>query len=129
MGSDGVFDKLSNREVATAAWRSALVEKDSGSLHACALESAVATLKRAMNKKTFDNVSCVLIVLENFQKTLHGTRSTQAFDRRERKNGDLGEEHLEIDTFAFDPDVEFRLKPGSDEKHEAGGLATSGGRM
>ena len=110
LGSDGVFDKLTNREVANAAWRSALVEKDSGSLHACALESAVATLKRAMNKKTFDNVSCALILFENFQKTLHGSSATQAFDRRERKNGDVGEEQMEIDSFAFDPDVEFRLK-------------------
>ena len=62
MASDGIFDKLSNRDVIQYAWR-AIRESPYSDIHqvsGCAVE---AVMRHALQRRTLDNVTVVLIGL------------------------------------------------------------------
>lgn len=73
MGSDGIFDRLSNADVVKTVWSS--IESTSFSFHAACGESVKRVLKESMCRNSLDNVSAVLIAFSSlrhsFSKQTH----------------------------------------------------------
>lgn len=70
MASDGIFDKLTNREVVQSAWSSAFDQK-AKDLHRQCAASTESIMRSALNKRTLDNITVVMVAFENFQQK-HG---------------------------------------------------------
>ena len=66
LGCDGIFDKLTSREVVKLVWEAANKSK-ARSIHELAGESADNIMKSSIIKKTLDNITVVMIVFENFK--------------------------------------------------------------
>ena len=69
LGCDGIFDKLTSREVVKLVWEAANKSK-ARSIHELAGESADNIMKSSIIKKTLDNITVVMIVFENFKNKL-----------------------------------------------------------
>ena len=72
MGCDGIFDDLSNQDVANAAWyiyKNESKEKNYD-IHELTLDACDIIIKYAMEKQTSDNLSCIIIGLEGLEKFL-----------------------------------------------------------
>ena len=73
MGCDGIFDDLSNAELIENAWfvvRKVAKERDYD-IHKISKYMCDFTIKKAMEKQSGDNLSCVIIGLEGLQKFLN----------------------------------------------------------
>lgn len=69
MGSDGIFDKLSNKEAVQCVWNSIRQERMEKVHQQCGV--AVDTvLKNALFRKSLDNVTVVMIAFANYKKLL-----------------------------------------------------------
>ena len=72
MGSDGIFDDLSNQEVSNATWhifKNESKEKNYD-IHELSQDACDLIIKYALEKQTSDNVSCIIIGLEGLEKYL-----------------------------------------------------------
>ena len=67
LGSDGIFDKVSNKEILQAAWTGNRVGQDS---HAIASQSVNNVMSAAMGRKSLDNLTVVIIAFANFFERL-----------------------------------------------------------
>ena len=72
MGCDGIFDDLSNQDVANAAWFIYKNEsKDKNyDIHELTQDACDIIIKYAMEKQTSDNLSCIVIGLDGLEKFL-----------------------------------------------------------
>ena len=70
MGCDGIFDQMSNKDVFDCAWmifnNSSKVIKSNNNIHTQCGKVVDFILKSAMIRKSFDNVTCLIICLKNF---------------------------------------------------------------
>lgn len=71
MGSDGIFDKLSNKETVQCCWNSVRDGLASNVHKQCGL-SVESVLKNSLVRRTFDNVTVVMIAFSNFKKKAFG---------------------------------------------------------
>ena len=72
MGCDGIFDDLSNQDVASAAWfiyKNESKEKNYD-IHELTQDACDIIIKYAMEKQTSDNLSCIIIGLDGLEKFL-----------------------------------------------------------
>ena len=72
MGCDGIFDDLSNQDVANAAWfiyKNESKEKNYD-IHELTQDACDIIIKYAMEKQTSDNLSCIVIGLDGLEKFL-----------------------------------------------------------
>lgn len=71
LACDGVFEKLSNQEVVNAVWSSSRVanngQPDNRSIHEKCGHSVDKILHVSAFKRTFDNITAVMIAFENFE--------------------------------------------------------------
>ena len=63
LACDGVFEKLSNQEAVKNAWAT----KNSNTLHERCGEAVDRVLQFSAFKRTFDNITSVMIAFENFE--------------------------------------------------------------
>ena len=72
MGCDGIYDDLSNQEIVNAAWYIFKNESKNKNydIHELSGDACDMIIKYAMEKKTSDNLSCVIIGLEGLEKFL-----------------------------------------------------------
>jgi len=71
LGCDGIFDKLSSEDVVGLIWQKARSEFIRGkSMHEICGECVNYVLQNAMIKRSFDNVTGVLIVFKHFKRSL-----------------------------------------------------------
>ena len=78
MGCDGIFDKLENNEIINDIWRSLDDKGNIGeTIHEQMGKAADSTIRLAMNHKSTDNLSTILICFSAFEK---------AFDNRKNNN-------------------------------------------
>ncbi len=78
MGCDGIFDKLDNNEIINDIWRSLDDKGNIGeTIHEQMGKAADSTIRLAMNHKSTDNLSTILICFSAFEK---------AFDNRKNNN-------------------------------------------
>ena len=70
MGCDGIFDQMSNKDVFDCAWmifnNSNKVINNNNNIHSQCGKVVDFILKSAMIRKSFDNVTCLIICLKNF---------------------------------------------------------------
>lgn len=78
LGSDGLYDKLTNSDIVSEVWQNALKETNSTSFneHRITLSCAQRVCKHSMNLKNMDNVSGIVICFQNFLDTLQGVYSS-----------------------------------------------------
>ena len=72
LGCDGIYDDLSNQEVINAAWyiyKNRSKEKNYD-INELTQDACDMVIKYAMEKKTLDNLSCIIIGLEGLEKFL-----------------------------------------------------------
>ena len=72
LGCDGIYDDLSNQEVVNAAWyiyKNKAKEKNYD-INELTQDACDMIIKYAMEKKTSDNLSCIIIGLEGLEKFL-----------------------------------------------------------
>jgi serine/threonine protein phosphatase PrpC len=72
LGCDGIYDDLSNQEVINAAWyiyKNRSKEKNYD-INELTQDACDMVIKYAMEKKTSDNLSCIIIGLEGLEKFL-----------------------------------------------------------
>ena len=75
LGCDGIFDRLSNREVVSAVWNSVRDNKEANctlakTVHRQTGQGALYVLKNSLLRRTLDNVTVVLIAFSNFKRGL-----------------------------------------------------------
>jgi len=70
MCSDGVFDKMSNREVVESVWATA-AKKRYKNAHSVCGDCVENLIRNSLNKKSLDNVTVVMIAFEGFIKRLN----------------------------------------------------------
>ena len=72
MGCDGIFDQLSNKDVFDCAWmifnNSHQIIKEYNNVHTQCGKIVDFILKSAMVRKSFDNITCLIIAFKNFDK-------------------------------------------------------------
>lgn len=71
MGSDGIFDKISNRETAQCMWNSLRDEKMTD-VHQQTGKGVECIIKNSLFRKSLDNVTVVIISFENFERIFQG---------------------------------------------------------
>ena len=79
MLGDGIFDHLTDKEVTECVWLTIQESVRGKNLH---LQCGVAVdmiLKSSLLRKTLDNVTCVLIVFENFERCYNNNSSNFTF--------------------------------------------------
>lgn len=69
LGCDGIFDKLTNREVISSIW-SGLDDTNPPNVHAACGIAVEAVIKSAMIRKSLDNLTAVLISFPSFKSQL-----------------------------------------------------------
>lgn len=78
MGSDGIFDKISNRECIQCMWNS-LRDERTKDVHQQTGKGVEWVIKNSLFRKSLDNVTIVIITFENFERI---------FSKEERKTSD-----------------------------------------
>lgn len=71
LGSDGVFDKLSNKEAVQEVWTSLSARKEQ-TLHKQCGVAVEAVLQSALEKRSLDNVTVVMICFKGFKRRYCG---------------------------------------------------------
>lgn len=77
---DGIFDQLTDQEVTECVWLSFQENIRAKNIH---LQCGIAVdliLKTSLLRKSLDNVTCVLIVFENFEKCFNNNTSNFNFN-------------------------------------------------
>lgn len=69
MGSDGIFEKLSSREIVSCTWKTMNeIVKKYDSVHSLSGGVVDLIIKTALKRGTNDNVTCVFISFKNFER-------------------------------------------------------------
>ena len=86
IGSDGIFDKLSNDDINEIIWNT-IKESQSNlslSIHAICGRAADEILKAAAINKTLDNISIVVIAFKRLQDYLEQVRQQELFNKNNK---------------------------------------------
>ena len=70
IGCDGIFDMCENEEIISAAWQTVKkrAKERNNDIHLLTLDLCNMTIKNAMNKKSMDNLSCIVVGLDGLEK-------------------------------------------------------------
>ena len=85
MGSDGIFDKLSNEDVVQCVWNSIMKEKGEHVHQQCAL-AVDSIIKNSLLRHSLDNVTSVLIAFHNFKQLSFPNKSTERVSKKMKRN-------------------------------------------
>lgn len=99
IGCDGVFEKMENQAVMDQVWEAALQPenlKQPMTMHARCGTSVDAVLNECVNQKTLDNITCVIIGFNNFEKLIDRARTTGGCNEKIRDT-DLIADNVELD--------------------------------
>lgn len=66
LGCDGIFDKLTNRDVINCCWFTVNNQK-AGNIHKQIGKSIDLILKASVAKRTLDNITVVMVAFNNFK--------------------------------------------------------------
>ena len=71
IGCDGIFDKLSSEDAGKIVWKRAKAASQRGcNIHEICGECVVGVLQEAMEHRSLDNVTVVMIAFKNFKRSL-----------------------------------------------------------
>lgn len=95
MSSDGVFDKLTNKEIVQLVWDSIADNTQSLTPHQQASLCVDNILKTSLIRRTLDNVTTVIVQFHNLQQKLLGPLTekdskSSTMLKKEKKVTDLG---------------------------------------
>jgi hypothetical protein len=97
---DGIFDKLSNKDVIAATWEAIDRTPDDKSIHAISGDCVEAVMKGSVDRKTLDNITVVFVLFGNIKANTSGhlTESKENCVKGPKiqiLNGDLTEKDVE----------------------------------
>ena len=69
LGCDGIYEKLSNKELIDGIWMIINDNKDKLDIHQLSGKISDFILKAALARKSLDNVTCVFVCFKNFKKS------------------------------------------------------------
>ena len=75
MGSDGIYDRLNNKDVVQCVWNTVAQEKTTKIHKQCGI-AADSVLKNALLRRSLDNVTSVIIAFPSFKKACFPKQST-----------------------------------------------------
>jgi hypothetical protein len=75
IGSDGIFDQMSNEDVSKCVWQTLKQSNKGKNLHSICGESVDVILKTSLAQKSLDNVTCLLIALPNLERIVSNNLS------------------------------------------------------
>lgn len=101
LGSDGIFDKLSNEEITNCVWSSVrknAKEKNGSSIHELCGGAVEEVIKLAMTKNSLDNVTAVLVCLKGLKQALKSKagRSEALGSRNRNGRGSASQAQLRL---------------------------------
>ena len=70
---DGIFDKLSNRDIIQLVWSTTNKEIIGNNIHEQVGLCVDTVIKTSLLRQSMDNVTCIFIAFQNFQKTIFNT--------------------------------------------------------
>jgi len=70
---DGIFDKLSNRDIIQLVWSTTNKEIIGNNIHEQVGVCVDTVIKTSLLRQSMDNVTCIFIAFQNFQKTIFNT--------------------------------------------------------
>jgi protein phosphatase 2C family protein 2/3 len=74
---DGIFDKLTTEDVALAAWSTKYLTQ-AKSVHQFCGDSVESIMKVALARRTFDNITVVMIGFDHLKQCIFGRKKKQA---------------------------------------------------
>lgn len=74
LACDGIFDKMSNREVLQSIWSSAF-DLTAPSVHLQVGKAVDAVLNAALARRSLDNVTCVIVAFPKFKEKVNSIHS------------------------------------------------------
>lgn len=95
IGCDGVYEKMDNQEVMDQIYEAALQPenlKQPMTMHARCGSSVDGVLNQCVNQKTLDNITCVIIGFNGFEKLIEKARTTGGRNDRVRDAEMIAEE-------------------------------------
>jgi len=72
LACDGIFDKLTNKEVIQTVWEGIMENQIKDPHKQCGI-AVDRILKTSVAKKTMDNITVVFVALNNFEKSIKGS--------------------------------------------------------
>lgn len=84
LGSDGVYDTMSNKDIMSTVLATIKTQKESDTIHELCARSVENVINNSLIKQTLDNVSVVMIAFKHFNKVASNglvERSSEAFDK------------------------------------------------
>lgn len=70
IGCDGIFDKLTNNDVANCIWDETFLKGGFTNVHEFAAKAVNNVIMLAFKKKTLDNVTVVIVIFKNLKKAV-----------------------------------------------------------
>ena len=70
MGCDGIFDQMSNKDVVDCVWMIFKQQASANTIHAKCGKAVDLIIKSAMMRKSFDNVTCLLVAFKDIKSLL-----------------------------------------------------------
>jgi protein phosphatase PTC2/3 len=82
LGCDGIFDKMSNHDVAQCVWNSVADNrtlKVANNVHKQSGMGVEYILKNSLLRRTLDNVTVVMVAFNNFKRAVFGESSINEY--------------------------------------------------
>ena len=70
IGCDGIFDKLTNNDVANCVWDETFTKGGFSNVHEFAARAVENVIMMAFKKKSLDNVTVVMVIFKNLKKVI-----------------------------------------------------------
>lgn len=98
LGSDGIFDQMSNEDVSKCAWVMINKNKNEKNLHSICGTAVDMILKTSLVQKSLDNVTCLLIALPTLERMISkGNVDTNQIREREELDKKLNLQRMKIE--------------------------------
>jgi len=88
LGCDGIFDKLSSKDVIRCVWNTIEQEK-AEKVHLQCATAADSIIKNSLNRRSLDNVTSVIIAFPNFKHSVFPNRKHSMVTKKEEINKKL----------------------------------------
>jgi len=130
IGCDGIFEKLDNIDVNEAVWEASKpqAEFDDRTIHEKLGASVDAILQMSAFKKSFDNITAVIVAFENYENvstTMSGRTARHAIEEDIIEDGPEAANETIKETIVVQADTNQPAMQVIDKNHSPGSQATS----
>ena len=81
LGCDGIYDQLSDKDVVNSVWMTFDESVKAKTLHSQCGLGVDMIIKTSMIRKSLDNVTCLIIAFDNFEKAFNENNQNETFEK------------------------------------------------